>query len=373
MGSFNLGRIKGDKGDRGETGPKGDTGAKGEKGDRGDNGRDGLTPVFTVGRTTTLAPGEKAYVEIDTENPAAPVISFRIPAGFDGKDAMGDMLASVYDPEGVKDNIYKYARDLFDGCVKVTGGALSGALKATETSLTEGSVRNISARSTLPEIGAEGDLCIITGSSDSKKIGDCSEGDIFLIEESGKEEPYIVVAKNYHKDGSVTLLRQNLTSDKGRYNLTKRSSYSMCEADIFLETIFKPILAEEIRKILISAEVETNVFRHCFPLSKLEISGINYLATESNRIAKRKNAASAEHYITRSINSQGSIVTVSASGSFSTTGYLTETHYRPAIVIPSDLKVINTSYNNSPAVKLDETKRGLYIYIKGEWKECASL
>lgn len=373
MGSFNLGRIKGDKGDRGETGPKGDTGAKGEKGDKGDNGRDGYTPVFSVGGTATLAPGEKAYVEINTENPESPVLYFRIPAGFDGKDAMGDMLASVYDGEGIREDVYKYARDLFDGCLKITGGTLGGALKVPETSLAEAVARNISVRSDLPENGAEGDLCIIINSSDSKTAGDCNEGDILLIEEKSGEEPYIVVAKNYHKKDSVTLLRQNLIDDKARFNSTKKSYYSMCDADVFLETMFTSLLDEKIRKKLILAEIEQNVYRRCFPLSRSEVSGMNYLSEVENRVAKRKNQTSAEHYITRSINSQGSIVTVSASGDFSTTSYSTETHYRPALVVPSDMQVVNTSYNEAPAVKLHKSECGLYAYIKGEWKECASL
>lgn len=373
MGSFNLGRVKGDKGDRGATGAKGDTGAKGEKGDKGDNGRDGLTPVFTVGGTATLTPGEKAYVEINTENPAEPVLYFRIPAGFDGKDAMGDMLSAVYDTEGVKADVYKYARDLFDGCLKVTGGTVGGALKTSETSLAEGAVRNISARKTFPETAAEGDFCIIMENSDSKKIGDCNEGDIFLIEESGEEKPYIVVAKDYHKEGSVTLLRQNLIDTKGKFSFTKRGYYPMCEADIFLEAMFKPILTEKIKENLIAAEVETETYRHCFILSKDEITKMNYLSTESGRVARRENETYTERYITRSINSQGSIITVSGSGNFASAEYSAETFYRPAVVVKSDLKVINTSYKNEPAVKLDEIKCGLYVYIGGEWKECASL
>jgi len=373
MGSFNLGRIKGAKGDRGETGPKGDTGAKGEKGDTGDSGRDGLTPVFKVGGTATLAPGEKAYVEIDTENPAEPVIYFRIPAGFDGKDASGDMLASVYDSEGIKEDIYTYANNLFDNCVKTVGGNLIGALKATETSLLDGSVRNISARSSLPESGAEGDICIIVADNNSKRLEECEEGTVFLIEENGKEQPYIIVAKNHYQKNSVTLIRKYLSPHRGRFSNPKKTAYAMCEADVFLESMFRNSFSDELKKNMIAAEVETAVYRYCFLLSKRDFMDLNYLSIEANRKAGKAKGSDYEQYITRSIDSQGSVVTVGTTGSFSTVSQTTELYYRPAIVLPSYLEVVNTVYDELSAIKLHETKPGIYMYIQGEWKECACL
>ena len=95
MASFNLGRVKGDKGDKGDTGAKGERGEKGEKGDTGARGIDGRTPVFAVGETVTISPEEEAHVELNSDDAENPVLSFYIPRGHDGRDAMGDMLSAV--------------------------------------------------------------------------------------------------------------------------------------------------------------------------------------------------------------------------------------------------------------------------------------
>ena len=238
MGSFNLGRIKGDKGDRGETGPKGDTGAKGEKGEKGDNGRDGLTPVFAVGEVITLQNGEEAEVEIDASVPSNPVLSFKIPTGKDGKDALGDMVKSVYDTQGVATDVFDYARSLYEKCMKSEGGNLSGSLVAAETPLEERAVRNISVATELPDSGAEGDILILLKDVSHRKLGECNEGDILVLAENGEKTPYLVVGIDYHGRGNVTLVRKDLSPIRSFYDYSRRGDYIMSDIDIFMETIY---------------------------------------------------------------------------------------------------------------------------------------
>lgn len=376
MASFNLGRIKGDKGDRGDTGPKGDTGLKGEKGekgDKGDNGRDGMTPVFSIGETATLSPSEEAHVELDCNDAQNPVLSFYIPRGKDGKDAMGDMIKAVYDTEGIGTDIYEYARSLAKECVKISGGTLSGALKAAESVLSEGAVRNISVAYDLPQSGAEGDICVIVKDQYSKKLGDCIPGDIMLIKEDGGNTPYLIVAADYHRDNSITLIRRDLHSLESYYDYSKRGEYSMSDIDIFLEAIYKFSLSEEIRRALIPARLGSGVKRHCFLLDKSDFQGINYFATESKRIANSNGGTTPREYMTRTINVYRKIDTISTTGAFSSVALDSKNSFRPSIVLPSDLPVVNTDYQSTPAVKYSEPKCGIYVCIKGEWKECAGL
>jgi len=373
MAEFNLGKIKGAKGDRGDTGPKGDTGAKGEKGDKGDNGKDGLTPVFSVEKTLTLSPDEDAYVEINSENPANPTLSFYIPSGHNGKDAAGDMLSLIYDKNGLAQDIFEYAKNLFEACLKIEGGTLLGAVKVGEIPLAQASVRNISAGDTLPENGADGDIHIIIINDSLKKLEDCTEGDILLIPENGKEEPYRVLTKNYLGEDGVLLIREKLSSHRGKFNSTKKTEYSMSEADIFLETMYKPLLSEEITNKLLPKEVETGVFRKCFLLSRLDYTNISYLANEKNRIARGEVTQEALEYITSTINSQGSVVSINTAGHFSAVSSDRILNYRPAIILPSGLSVVNTEYEGGAAVKLPSPKCGVYICVKGEWKECSGL
>lgn len=373
MASFNLGRIKGDKGDRGDIGPKGDTGLKGDKGDKGDNGRDGMTPVFRVGETATLSSAEEAHVELDCTNAQNPVLSFYIPRGKDGKDATGDMIKAVYDTKGIGTDIYEYAKNLADSCVKISGGTLSGALKAAETVLSEKAVRNISVLSDFPQSGAEGDLCIIVKNENSKRLGECNPGDVMLIKENGKDTPYLIVAADFHGSNSTTLVRKDLYSIKSYYDYSKRGEYPMSDIDVFLEGIYKFALHNEIRSALLPARLSAGVERYCFLLSKADFQNISYFATESNRIANIDGGAIAREYMTQSINGYRKIDSISTSGSFSSVELNEQSLFRPTIVLPADFTVVNTEHNSLPAVKPLEPRCGIYVYLKGEWKECALL
>ena len=366
MASFNLGRIKGD---RGEMGPVGETGPKGDKGDKGDNGTDGSTPVFSVGKTETVPSSGEAYVEINTDNPENPVLSFYIPRGKDGQDASGDMLSAIYDEEGIKKDIYKYANELFSQALKISGGILAGELKASESELSEGLVRNISVRSSLPESAANGDICIILYESDAKKLGNCATGTVVLLEEQGNETEYLIIGKDYHKTGGVTLVRKKLAPYKQCFDLGSRSAYPLSDIDITLETTYKNLYSKNIRDILVTVTLDSSCYRQCFMLSQLDLINMEYFTDASKRIAREENSNSAEPYFTRSFSGKN-VYTVGTAGNFETIAQSISSCYRPAVVLPADLVVANTVYNNSPAVKLPDTKSAVYIFCDGEWKEC---
>ncbi len=367
MASFNLGRIKGDKGDKGDTGAKGQRGEKGEKGDTGANGTDGKTPVFTIGETVTISPDEEAYVELDAEDIENPVLSFYIPRGKNGKDALGDMLSAVYDSEGKGEDFYKYADTLFEKTLKKEGGTLTGNLCANEADGKEAVVRNISMRASLPDSAAEGDICIVTAGTSAKKLGDCSAGDTMIIKEHGEDKAYIIVAKDYHKKGTVTLVRKRLPGLGIRFNYQGKEDYVTSQLDMVSETFINGF-GDEVRKNLISVNLSANCSRHCFALSKDELEKIDYFKEASNRAPMD----STDSYYTRSVVGERAYY-VASSGAIELTYQSVAKQYRPTIVLPSSLTIENTLDGGSPAVKIPDTKNGIYAFLGGEWKECASL
>lgn len=369
MASFNLGRIKGDKGDRGDIGPIGETGPKGEKGDKGDRGTDGSTPVFSVDKTETLSSSEEAYVEINTQTPETPVLSFYIPRGKDGKDASGDMQQSVYDKNGRQEDIFEYADTLFGGALKASGGSLTGALKASESPLADGYIRNISVKSSLPENAANGDLCIVIYDEGTKTLKDCALGTVVFLEEKGKEIRYLLVGKNHHKTGGITLLRSDLAPYEQCFDLKNCGQYPLSDIDILMETMYKSLYSKRVRDNLLSINLDGNCYRQCFLLSYKDLTEMEYFSSDAMRIALRDGKSYAGQYITRSLTDK-KVYTVKDTGSFTTITQSISAYYRPAIVLPEDMVVSNTVYNNTAAVKLPETKSGIYIYLDGEWKEC---
>ena len=370
MASFNLGRIKGDKGEKGDTGAKGDTGEKGEKGDTGEKGKDGITPVLSIGETQTLSPSEEAHVELDNTDAQNPVLSFYIPRGRDGRDALGDMLSAFYDTEGKKEDIYKYADSLFGACLKKEGGTLLGALKASGADGKEAVMRNISIRTSLPEDGVEGDICIIVESENAKKLGDCEIGSTMLIEEHEGSVEYIIVAKDYHSKDTVTLVRKGLASMRVYFDYFGREEYSRSDIDNLLEVSFKEKFSKELKKHLVCVPLNVTDSRHCFLLSLEELQKIEYFKTPENRIASY--STTKEEYFTRSTTSD-KVYVVTSTGSFALVPPNTAKNYRPAIVLTSSLAVENAVLGDVAAVKMASIKRGIYVFFGGEWKECASL
>lgn len=369
MASFNLGRIKGDKGDKGDTGAKGD---KGERGERGERGNDAPIPVFTIGDTKTLSSSEEAYVELNTEDAENPILNFSIPRGRDGKDAEGDMKSAVYDSEGLNQDIFAYARSLVDTCIKKDGGRLTGALDAGENAMAIPCVRNVSIASTLPESGANGDICIIIEDENGKKLGECAVGTSFLVTEGGTESEYIIVGKNFHGENSVTLLRKHLTDIVLQLDANTRMSYIMSDTDVFLETMYINLFPERIRKLILLTPIENDFSRRCFLLSNTELSSMEYFSSEEQRSATKKDTTSRTSYFTRSLSDSNNYYIVSATGSLTTFNKGSQLPLRPAIVLPYDAEVVNTQYKSSPAVKLYDVPVGIYVFADGKWKECKS-
>lgn len=367
MASFNLGRIKGD---RGESGPMGPTGPKGDRGDKGNDGTDGSTPVFSVGETVTLPSHEEASVKINTDNPASPVLSFFIPRGKDGADASGDMSSSVYDTDGKREDIFKYTDNLFSSALKMGGGTLTGALRAGETALEEGSVRNICVRASLPENAANGDICILLPGNGAKNLNDCPEGTVMLIDEGGKEVEYILAAKNLHKDGTVTFVRKRLAPDMVAFDRSARGKYPLAEIDILLESIYKNRYGRRIRDNLVSVKLTEGCMRECFLLSFQEYDATKCFSSAASRIAYRDDTNVAAQYLTRGIGER-SVYAIEKTGGLTTMSPTMEAYYRPAFTLKGDMVVANTTYNGSAAVKLPDPKSAIYLYCDGEWKECS--
>ena len=369
MASFNLGRIKGDKGDKGDAGPKGDEGDRGERGERGSDAR---IPVFTIGETRTLPSSEEAYVELNAEDIENPVLNFSIPRGHDGKDADGDMNSAVYDSEGLNQDIFAYARSLVDTCIKKDGGSLYGALNAGENPLELPCVRNVSIASTLPENGANGDICIIIEKQSGKKLGECTTGTTLLVEEGDEEQEYIITGKNFHGTNTVTLLRKNLTDIELPLDINTRMSYAMCDTDVFLETMYTKLFSQRIKKLLLPVTIENGFMRRCFLPSYGELDSMEYFSSTEQRRASKKGSAIRSLYFTRSITNNTNGYGVLDTGEFTTFKKSGQYPLRPSIVLPYDTVVENTEYGASPTVKLSNSSGGIYVFSDGEWKECIS-
>lgn len=370
MASFNLGRIQGEKGEKGDTGAKGERGEKGEKGEPGERGRDALTPVFSVGKTVTLLPYEEAYVQIDTTDVSNPVMTFGIPGGKDGKDACGDMNAYMYDPQGKKQDIFAYVQSFAENFIKKTGGKLEGELTAYESELSRPYVRNVTVGTELPEVSANGDLCIITEDVNVKKLGDCPVGMSFIAGNEAKPDEYIIAAKDYHGSGTVTLVKKELTSVKLAFDRKNTLNYIMSDVDLFLECIYSQQLPGELKSILLEAETENGFLRKCFLLSHKDFENIEYFNTAENRCACKSGSEAKGVYITRTAPNSRTVYAITETGIVSSISQNTESYLRPTIILSSGTAVENTEHNSSPAVRLCTPHSGIYVYIDGLWKEC---
>lgn len=138
--------AKGDTGSKGDTGAKGDTGngiasavlnsdytltmaftdgttyttpsirgvqgAQGIQGEPGTNGLDGAAATVAIGTVTTGEPGTQVQVT-NSGTESAAVLNFTIPRGDTGAAGAGtgDMLASVYDPQGKARDVFAYVDD----------------------------------------------------------------------------------------------------------------------------------------------------------------------------------------------------------------------------------------------------------------------
>lgn len=83
----------------GRQGPAGPAGPQGERGERGEPGENGVSPTVS---TEAISGGHQVIIKDATHTETFPVM--------DGKDGAGsgDMLASVYDPQGKHTDIFAY-------------------------------------------------------------------------------------------------------------------------------------------------------------------------------------------------------------------------------------------------------------------------
>lgn len=360
MASFKLGCIVGEKGDRG------DRGAKGERGEKGDRGDSGAIPVFEIADVETVAPGISASVEIDASDPEMPKLSFRIPRGKDGKDAMGDMLSGIYDSEGKKADIYKFAEALFEKALSKTGGGVTGKLFVHQSPENESCVRNILFAPSLPEKASEGDICFITAEEYENTIYNNGIGSILLIPEGEDKYEYIVAAKDYHGEGSVTLVRKNLVQFEGVYNFTVRDSYYCSNIDYFMESVFVRMYPDYIQKMMRATLLSDYHKRTCFIPSYEEIMNMEYF--KNNPYGAVTDTGGYREYMTRTLDNNKSVISVTALGEISAYMQSQKSGIRPVIVLEGSLLVRNCMHNGNAAVEVARSNRG-YYYSEGKWKE----
>ncbi len=365
MARFNLGCIKGNKGD---AGPKGDKGDKGDTGERGLSGADGITPVFSINKVETLDSSCDANVEIDASVPAQPRLNFYIPRGADGADAAGDMQAAVYDKTGVKRDIYEYAQELFEGSIKKDGDSMSGKLVAYEGEISERCVRNISFSTELPTNAVNGDLCFVLADVSGKKLSDCEIGSVILLEEGQNNEHYIIVAKDYHRKGSVTLARRYLTKYAYNYDHERRNSYSGSDIDVYLEAIYLGLFSPYIRNNVLSAELDSIITRRCFLPSESELKGMEYFVNNGAKGCRKGQSVGTE-YMTRDLTDTNYVVAVNPEGEFTAISQKQNIHIRPMITLSGDMYVENTVYDSEAVSQPIEKMHSLYMYKDGGWKE----
>ena len=365
MASFNLGRIKGDKGD---TGPKGTQGEKGDRGETGAKGSDGITPVFSVGGVETVDFSQSASVVIKNDNPANPKLFFHIPRGKNGIDAMGDMQKAVYDKEGRETDFYEFAQNLQGQCLLKSGGSLSGKLIASPSAYTQRCVRNVMVAQSLPDDCADGDICIITSSNIGVKIGEYIVGSTILLREDEKDERYIVVAKDYHGKDTVTLMRKYLLDEAECFDYNRRNRYVGSYIDLFLDAVFKKRFPDSFTKNLKSTDVGSMYKRQCFIPSREELEGMSYFS-ENDKLAYTIDSEIPRTYMTRTVGNSKNIYCVSDSGKYVLCDMTEPVYYRPFVVVPSDMIIINEVSDGETVSKFCGTSGSIYIYSGGEWRD----
>lgn len=148
---------KGDTGDIGPVGPKGDTGEQGQKGDVGETGPAGPkgdtgdtgNGIASIERTsgTGAAGTTDTYTITMTDGSTS---TFQVYNGADGTGA-GDMLKSVYDPQGKNTDVFNYVDN-----------AVLGVEINVDTDPTEGSSNPVSSGGTFSALAAKQDKLIGT-------------------------------------------------------------------------------------------------------------------------------------------------------------------------------------------------------------------
>ncbi|MBR1969596.1 MAG: collagen-like protein [Clostridia bacterium] len=364
MASFNLGRIKGEKG---EAGSSGERGAQGERGVQGAQGVSGYTPVFSIKEIITVEDNENARVEIDSSNIKNPLLTFFIPKGEKGKDALGDMISSIYDSNEKKCDVFQYADSLFDNAMKKNGGEFTGKVKAYSVDEEELCVRNIAVAPSFPEDARIGDVFISTKKESSITLGEQETGTKLIVMENGVETPYIIVDKNYTGNGMVALLRNEILPEEVCFDRAGKTEYALSTADLFLESIYVSFLGKNLLNKIVKIDVKSTGKRRVFLPTSVELGEFEYFALNSKRAMVTGGTYSA--YWTRGLYSSNNAI-INSQGELESVKATEKNGYRPMFVLSGDTLVENAEFNSDHAVKLCEEKNGIYIFDGEKWKEC---
>ena len=367
MASFNLGRIKGEKG---EAGISGERGEKGERGAQGAQGVMGFTPVFEVKEVITAENGESARVELDSSDIKKPLLTFYVPKGKDGKDALGDMISSIYDSKGKRCDIFEYADMLSISAMKKSGGEFSGKVKAYSMDEQELCVRNIVVAKSFPEDARLGDICIVTKSKSSITIGEQEIGTKLIVMENGIETPYLIVDKNIFGEGMVGLIRNEILPVKAFYDRAGSTDYCLSSVDLFLETIYPKSLENKFVDKLVKINITNTGRRRIFLPANGNLLDFEYFK-ENSRAAKITGGTHSAYWIRGLYNNLNTII--NSQGEAEGLRVTERCGYRPMLVLNSETCVENIEFESKHAVRLPDEKCGIYIFDGEQWKECISL
>ncbi len=367
MASFNLGRIKGEKG---EAGISGERGEKGERGVQGAQGVMGFTPVFGVKEVITAENSESARVELDSSDIKNPLLTFYVPKGKDGKDALGDMISSIYDSKGKKSDIFEYADTLLKSAMKKSGGEFSGKVKAYSMSEEELCIRNIAVAKNFPEDACLGDICIVTKRESSITIGEQEIGTKLIVMENGIETPYLIVDKNIFGEGMVGLIRNEILPVKSFYDRAGSTDYSLSSVDIFLETIYPRSLEKKFLNKLVGIDIYNTGKRKIFLPGNGNLLDYEYFSKNS-RAARMTGGSYSPYWIRGTYGNNNTII--NSQGEAEGLRVTERCGYRPMLVLNSETCVENIEFESAHAVRLPDEKCGIYIFDGEVWKECISL
>ncbi len=363
MASFNLGSIRGPKGDKGDTGEKGGTGAAGRTGAKG---TDGNTPVFEVAGVETVDSCMGANVYVDSSAPENPKLYFSIPKGKDGKDASGDMNKSIYDTAGISEDIYRFSEKLFEKALPISGGILSGKLKAYISPLEEGCVRNILFSPTLPQSGSDGEICFLK-SNNTRTLYENPIGSVLLLQEGEKTEEYIVIAKDFHAEGGVTVVRKYVLDNFSYFDYNGRDSYFLSDIDMYLNSVFVRRFSNAVRKGLIWAELDDYDKRTCFLPSTRDIRAIEYF--KDNPFGTVTKSGKSWNAMTRTLDDINRVLCATTTGTTISQRQREKLSVRPMLVLPGGLEVVNVIESSNSAMRLCVETEGIYFCENGIWKE----
>lgn len=370
MPKFNLGKIKGDTGARGEQGVQGEQGIQGEQGPKGDRGEDGYTPVFTVGTVETVEAGSNALVEIDSSDPRNPVISFSVPKGADGRDNSGDMETSVYDVSGKKTDVYNYAEQLVNHCIKESGGALSGKLFSAGGETSAMCVRNLCIADELPGDARIGDFCLLKEKKSQLTIDSLAVGSSVGVYENGQTVPYVIAGKDYHIDGTVTLVRKCIYTNM-KYAAGDMYKYETSFPDMYLEHNYRKLLSDAMQKKLRSVKLSDGQYRSVFIPSREEIREMEYFKTNS-AVAKNDSGDKCSYW-TRSRHSSTSRVYIISTGGDAVAQALNYTDgLRPMVVVDKNF-CIQSADNSEFLYEMSESKTGLFVREESGWEKVMNV